>query len=482
MANPLLQPRSFLILAAVALIAFANVSYQSRYLQANDDYLWLADSAFQVFDRDRAEAMHDRYVEALQRNTTDAVAIDRAVVRRDLGDNYLFQSAVFRLGFDLTPGEVAFDVALQRVMYWGYAATLLIVLGAFAFALSRQTSATLAAAVVALSVCYLLEHVPFGNSPYRYFPTETVSWAQALYNLAADMLQPAPAFSPFSNTPRDRLTIVVLMLFLLRWSGHYRLSHLLLLIAFFIHREYAGLLAAILLALDLVMRPRSLQGGAWLMPVIVLGAFVLDSPLAAGAIGYSGLILPIAIAAIAVLGFGVETKWVPRFGDWLSRAAPFAWLTGQKPASQDMLLFALLWLVTLPLAAFASALTASGMAGELRLWDMVHGRVWGFMYLAVLTALALPVVVRFDAKSVWIAGVAVAGALTWSVVEAGTIYRNDGAPFETLGESIRTVEADLDTPLDPTQWGADERRVYLAMIAAHRGDPAPFDRLMGSPS
>lgn len=476
--------------AIVIVLLCGNLRYQQRYLQASDDYLWLADSAFQVFESDDARAMHDRYVGALAHGGVPEVGIARAVARRDLGANYLFQSAAFYGLFTAfgsrgpDPDELA--SVLRDVMFWGFLTTFVIVVAGVVGYLLRRPVAVGAAVLAALLVLFLTDSVPLGNRAFRYFPDQQTGIASGLYNLGADMVQPAPAFSPFSNTPRDRLTLLVLMVFLLRWSGAFRASSLLLSLTFFVHAEYAGLLALTILGIDLFDRATPRPRRSWLAPALVFAASAAGSPLIRAAFaGWPAWLLLLATAGGAGIVYVLARKQV-QIRRLCHRIAPLDALTQRlarhSPEGRDLTRFLFLWLTTLPIAWLASVVTSDGLSDRLRLWELVHSRVWGAMHLALLTGGIIIVARRLDRS--WRRPTAVmigAGLLLASVVTVRSAAAK-GWPYFTLHDSLIEAQRDLLRPLDPQGWRTEESRVYMAMIAAELKLPHYLDAILGAGS
>lgn len=226
--------------------------------------------------------------------------------------------------------------------YIGFFATVCLLLLILA---AMVRAPLIEAAVFAILLMLIIDHL----SPYRpgfwelrVRPSnakELFDWFSALI-----MLFVSPSSSFVGYFPRALSTILVMGVFLVRWSGLRNVSYALLAVVVVIHQGNGALVLFTLLAIDAALRPAIFRKPTVLAGMAVaLGAVVLPNGILGQSTGISWLLVPfaaLAVGAVLLLDFFVEgatSKWIS-FGRQLRNS-----IATRSPITADMVLIVLLF-------------------------------------------------------------------------------------------------------------------------------------------
>jgi hypothetical protein len=384
--------------------------------------------------------------------------------------------------------DFASFIKLQLVYMW-------VPSGVIALAILLLTLLALRDRLVALCACIalamlaLLDRLPLKSYTLHfiwnaYFFNSEHSWRapkDALYMVFHDfrkipsfLIHPGPAFSAFAFEPKTNFMLVVLGVYALRWSGSFRASYGLLVVASLFEQGY-GMLAALFLAtIDLIRDSRRILNpismtlfSMTVIPNLVGGVFWeqigFHSPIAL-VIG-----LCIMLGALIVVGrryqvlpAAIETVLPPvkvavRQLDSRFRA-PF--LSMRDPPA-DISLFSLLWIVSL-IAVLPFSL-ASSFPQSQYYWGNIHGRLLGLgvpiLWTAALISLLSYVRARIGDARTYIAGALAAIAVA---IVACLAVADPPDPLPRLAAEIDGYEAALAQPLQKYD-RTTENHLYYAI-------------------
>jgi len=491
------QPRVFYVRKAIIfllltlILAAGSFVYQYRYLRPSDDYYWLMFIANNFIDPDLGSSLYQRYSDYLRGPGYGLDAVSRADVRQSLDDNYLLQGLFF---VPFMPVASALPLSIEAktvlVMFGGFIAMYVVTSALLLLALWRFKDATLAFSVIlAITLIYFVDFAPRPTVyPYLHPGVLGVDLLEQVRHFLARLFHPGPKYVLFNFAPKDRLTVLVTALLLLRWSGRHRTFYLLFPILFLVHREYSGLLLILFVTIDLLIRPR-LVLGTWVGPFagVVMSAFIVTSALGER-VEVSGwlALVPLALSIAAVIAFRLFHGLAGRPG-WL-----LAWqeavVSRWQPPIQDLAPFAIIWLALLPMTYLLYVLTGDPRSEtETNLnnfmWLWIPTRYLGLFAPAILAVAIwsllrwLRVEVRWQsASSAAPPGSLLPGRAAWRyavatllaamiIVPAGDYaWRQQQDPWTIAVQKTQRVEAMMHQPASPANWHPDEVRIYYAMF------------------
>ncbi len=478
----------------IFILSAGNFVYEYKYLRPSDDYFWLMFISNNFIDAEFGESLYARYSQFVHSSGYSEDAVARADVRQGLDENYLLQGLFFVPFVHLAQSlNVAIEAQTILVMFGGFISMYVVTSGFFLLALWRCRDATLVTSfLAAAAVIYFVDFLPRPQVYHYLHPGVLgVDLIDQVKHFFARIFHPGPKYVIFNFAPKDRLAVLVAAMLLLRWNGHVRAFYLLFPVLFLVHREYSGLLIAMFVAIDLLVRPR-LVLGSWIGPFagIIMATFMATSVLGQrAAVSPWIAVIPIGLSVGAFLAFRTaERLAVPDLTRLL------AWqettVNRVRAPSQDMLAFGAIWLMLLPLTYLLYAttgqsrdVTATNLNNFLWLW--IPTRYLGLFAFPVLAVWIWWVLRFFRLEFAWThlttsastaggprAGsrrkiVAVVLALAVILMPAGRFaIRQGSGPIEAALEKTRQVEAALDQPLSPENWHADETRVYYGMFTS----------------
>lgn len=491
------QARSFAVnkvvcfaLLVVILIA-GNVSYQYRYLRPSDDYFWLMFTSNNLMESDKGSRLYERYDAFLKDSGYETDALARAGVRQVMDENYLLQGAFF-VPFVHVARHLPLSIEEKTVfvMFGGFLSMYMAVSLLLLLVMWRCRDPNLVMSLMlATALIYFIDFTARPKVYHHFHPgVAGVDLFEQVKHFFARLFHPGPKYVIFNFAPKDRLMVLVTVFLLLRWGGRVRLTYLLLPLLFVVHVEYAGLIVALFVGIDLLVRPRLVMR-SWIVPWVglLLGVFVVISALGRQLDVAPWLAVgPILLGLAGMAAFRALERSAParlrsifdRYGAFVGR---------RSPPAQDIFAFAAVWLAMLPLTYVIYLLSGekleeNGTHLNSYLWLLVPTRYLGFFALATLTFLIWSLLRVFAVQVRWGAARApgTEGQGFWTACRGPAavmllvvlllapcvnfVAREGAAPWTVAVQKIGALEAAFDQPLTLATWRTDEVRVYYAMF------------------
>jgi hypothetical protein len=205
-------------------------------------------------------------------------------------------------------------------------------------------------------------------------------------------IDPGAAFSPYGFTPRNNLSILVLAVFILRWSGKHKLVYLCILPLYFIHSTMTLLLIIHIVALDIFKQRSILRDTKVLLCLFSGMAYGLwrESlwPTVAGSLFTQLILLCMLLLFLALVFLPDIPAVIHKISPGLSRriiTIHTRLRTLSAPVS-DLVLLLFIWLITIPLAWLVSSHMTDMQ--NFYFWHQVHGRAIGLFQPVICVTLA----------------------------------------------------------------------------------------------
>jgi len=467
--------------AALALCAcHLLLGYSHNFLVGpDDDRLWLYASGLARGQSAEAAALNARVHESLTRLDRPDSQRVRFALREGYEGNYagaaVVHGATARIAGRWLPHlrDGDYPAFLGRSMYASFVAMFVVSAGILLLVtgLAADDRWWLAMVLAIAGIGFLESVFDLTGDTWSGLPTllpdaqTNETYLQNLWpNLPALFLNPQIQLSPFGDTPRNHFILLMLPLFLLRWTGRITASYLFLAALGFLHQSHTGLVLAYLVAVDAVLRPAIFRSRTAFVIAAVLVMFVGRESL--GAIIGVGRPIVIVTGATAALLIATAICWGLR-QQMARAAAPLARLRqrllDRGPAFADLAVLGIILAVSFPVVAVINAMGTE--AQSLYFWTQVHGRSLGIFRPALMLALAFLAVSRLQTTA-WswtparILGLA-ALALAPGLVEA---TMHDRHPIARIERQARPLEAAVGPSIDWSTIAAkSEAEIYYAI-------------------
>ena len=258
-----------------ARMAATNIGFDKDLL-----YLFLcgAEQAGQV-----PHDQQDKLVEHLTAVSAGDHYIYRAKMRAAYCNNYPFTSlSMYFAGevqqsLGVTAPERDFPEFIFLALWWGMAlsgAIVGILCLLIAFGAARGPLVIPLFGAIALAALFYVTIPPpsLSWSLYQLTPTPPaplVTLHRTFWLSLHAWLNPTGAYSPFSVFPRCLCGMIAFAAFALRWSGRSGLAYWAPIAVSFVHQSEAPILLAVMIACDLVARPKELLRPACIVPILL---------------------------------------------------------------------------------------------------------------------------------------------------------------------------------------------------------------------
>lgn len=472
-----------LFVSCALLIATQVWIYLAYRLEADDDLIWLYQSARMLqFGPSDVAGHYAAYHAFLEQVGAGIEWLTRAEMRQALGasQNYLFTSgwiAVAAWIGQATVGISDYPSYMTAVALWAYSTeALAVALGVAAIFVTRRDPRI--GVAFALTLLLLLGLDLIGNwlgdnYTLELIAKQTIEAGKFSDSLWHTLIDPTPAFSPYYPPAKNRAQMLLMLVMLLRWSDRPASSYGLLLFGAFWHQDYIGLFTLAFVTADLVRQPHIFR-----RPVVVLLAglgialYLLRGSLlwdAVGSLPPSAILAGVAALVAVCFGLFLIRRPIARlqlviFGDPAKRSMTTSIL-------QDLGVQGILWFVSLLLLVPVS-LNASDISSSL-LWGSVHGRLYGMIHPSVALGLCL-VVTAAASKRFGVARLQVAAGsavllsglalMVWSV---GNVDDLDAVQARVESQ-FRTLDQPTVEPLRPGE-AAEALFFYLSAKSLDTG-------------
>lgn len=155
-----------------------------------------------------------------------------------------------------------------------------------------------------------------------------------------------------SSFPRGNFLVLVLPIFLLRWSARYSLSYVLVAIAGLVHSAMGGLLLMCLLASDLLLRREVLRARV-VLSAIVFAIWLLSSrSLIAKIFGIQASLPVLGLALVVGLVGGAIINYLSTAKSPAMLEAAIRRIHRTGPVLSDLIVLYAMWIVLLPFSVF----------------------------------------------------------------------------------------------------------------------------------
>lgn len=473
--------RAATALAALILCLHLGLGYSHNYrVGLDDDRLWLYTTGAGFTQAARSAALSDRVRTSLR----DSGAGDSQVFRFDLREgyrgNYVAAAGAYHvaaLAVQRAAGPAwttDYPAYLSRAMYAGfvgmYAATVVALLAIVLATADRRavTVVTLAIAMIAgVESLFDLMGDGWTGLPTLLPDAGTSETFVSTFvpNFPALLLNPHSQLSPFGDTPRNQFILLMVPLFLLRWQGWHLLSYVGLAGLSFLHQSHTGLVLALLVATDAVLRPSLFRGWTSVALAVTLALFIGRESLGQ----VIGIARPVVVAAIAlgltVIAWAIATGLRGRLTGLASRLADARHrLLARGPVFADLALIAVLLLASFPPTLAINALGSESQS--VYFWSQVHGRSIGILRPAFVLGCCWLAATRLTArlgaaKATRVMLACSAAALVPSVLDA---WRHDRHPVARIERQARTLDAATGPAVDWARIGTHtEPEIYYAI-------------------
>jgi len=465
----------------LVLSAHLLLGYSHNFLVGpDDDRLWLYTSAISLGRGADLRQLNDRVQDSIVRLDRPENQRVRFALRESYDGNYVGAAAVHHAAAAAVARSLSdlraqdYPAYLARAMYVSFVAMYLVACLVLILIVAGVRNARwLIAAALAVAATGLMESLfDLTGDTWSGLPTllpdaqTRETYFQNLWpNLPALFLNPQIQLSPFGDTPRNHFILMMIPLFLLRWSGRFTGSYLFLALLGFLHQSHTGLVLAYLVAVDAALRPSIFRGWTSLVIAVVLAMFAGRESLGS----VIGATRPIVVISATVAVFivaaciywGLRGQMARAFAPLarvrdrlLARGAPFA----------DLAMIGVILAVSFPIVAVINALGTE--AQSLYFWTQVHGRSLGIFRPALMLALGVLAVARLErgrderalaARVVMLTAL----ALLPGLVEA---LGHDRHPIARIETGARALEASVGPAIDWHSIAArPEPEIYYAI-------------------
>lgn len=456
--------------ALLALIALSFVRVSLPDMRASDDNIWLYSAGRALTDTRNVQDPERELTERVHAAGAAPEATFRYELRLGYRLNYYLPLHVWGwTAAAIDPGaEPSFEAYADKVasaIIGGATASHALAALILALGILVMRRVDLAAAAFGgLAILFALTFVVRSGASFLFWEDPGPG---AFVNALQFALRPDAQYTVFGFTPRSQMGLLVLLAFLLRWRGWIGASYATLALSGLVHQSMATLIFAIVLVMDLLLRPADLkQRSVW--PFVLLGLLLI----AMRETLWSYVMTPRAFLGVGlgIVAIGVGAALVRR----ASRAGYFARLEAERARiasyplyAVDALMLGGGWLVTLPLG-YVLARLASPMQ-RLYFWDQVHSRSWLLIAPVVAGAIVLGLLHRFEQSSIgqrWSARPATLAFIASLLVLLPFVARvkpvsTTTAQITRLHQRMQALGGQLAVPLDHVPGIDDEAVLYL---------------------
>lgn len=307
--------------------------------------------------------------------------------------------------------------------------------------------------------------------------------SDGITNLFLLMFNPRPGARTLTFLPS--IGLLLLGVFVLRWSGRYRLAYLFAIVIAAFHQSMATIMLAWLIAIDLVQRP-SIFKDVRLLAIIGVGvAMALMRERIWHVIGAEHLFL--LLAGLVVVAAGAAWIWRQgRFQDavmrvrtaWSNRPVIFQPEATLKSRIQgDLIVSAILWCITIIYPYVLNKFIDGPIMDYF--WSHAHGRILSALRPAIFVGLILLIVLEYERRrgeiALWRKAVLAVGAV--ALVLAPVLHKVAQEP--DASQRITTALNAIDKRIAPLKEieGPEEEVIYFA-IAKQMATGQPALRIL----
>lgn len=247
----------------ITLILISGFIYNLKLdLRPSDDNIFFYTTSQQISKTDLADHLDQLLIKDLSNNSYSEDTKLRYIIRSQYRNNYRLPTWNWSLASKIYDTDsftnlVPYSKAIGKAFVLGsfFTYTMISIVLLVSIVAIRRVDIALSLALT-LSTLFVLALIIEDGAPFQVFSTQNV--LEALKNVAWFTLNSGAQFSIFGFTPRSALILLVLLVFLMRWTGHWFYSYLLLSASLLIHQSMATLVVGTVIFIDLILRTRIL--------------------------------------------------------------------------------------------------------------------------------------------------------------------------------------------------------------------------------
>jgi hypothetical protein len=399
----------FALLLGIVLVVTAVIGHalhQRSWLHPRDDQMYLLALAVRYIDPPRFAAVAKEASDFVRARAESPWLVIRYDLRDRYSNNYAGISYLTYLVGRILQSPVPADtnsysrwVAQTMSVSAAVASSLALIVLLIALLMARDLRLLAAAAI--FGVITLYEGMIDVSVSDRLLPAEpgvVPNPLDVLNRVVRLIIDPGDSTYPFGAVPRCAFSLLLLAVFVFRWQGRPAFGYWLFLPLTLIHQSMAGLFLAMVVALDLFLRPRTLaKPGVFLAIGTAIAVFLVRERIWL----VVGIAAPVVLVIVMALGLVVVLVLRRRFPHWdtsLLRKAQRSgsWLQRRSPPVADALLLAAGWFVLLVLTAIGNYFAAPEQSAFF--WNHIAGRVLGTFRPEILIAICYAVLGRFGRR------------------------------------------------------------------------------------
>lgn len=352
---PLVMSMVSLFLSLVILWMAVHSNIMGRKSEDDLNYLYYSSTA--SIDTAKFQEIGKRVSEFLNKDAKDSYYAYRFDERQRVVDNYPLLSFVVKLVRasvlpELAGGQKTYPSVLTQILNISLHTTIALTLLCFTACLPLVRREWLPGVALGLVVILAMDW---------YFPWQPPLWilharpqgiAEVIERAIHVLLLVFSTAGIASDFPRGNFLVLIVPVFLLRWSSRYSSSYALAAIATVVHSAMGALLVMCLLATDLLLRREVLRSPAVLATIASVSGLILSRSLIAKTLSIQTDLLTAGLAlgagvVIAALLWYISMARQPAFVDVLARR-----LARHGPILSDFMVIYGMWLVVLPISVF----------------------------------------------------------------------------------------------------------------------------------
>lgn len=377
------NPFSIVVLLVAAIAGFVtHVQILSQSFMPSDDNVYSYVCGLAINHSENIDAMHDQILNQLNNDNSTEEFRYRLNMRRDYTANYPFHSTVQLLSARVLNPLLGINMASYPI-YISYAMVGGVIVAfaiCFAIVVVGMLRFTDARSILAFTLMVLtlgsLNLLPFARLHDDIVLHNNLS--DAIFHTFAFVLRTGDQNSIFSFPERSNFYMIAFLVLILRSCSLYRHAYWLSASLALFHQSLAGLFIAVVVMLDLLLRPGVLRD-AYVLFALVLSAFMfmlresLWETVGVAAIA-SGVTLITLISMFLVMTRQriLESQSLRSI---LSVRDAYVEKTG---LAADVFLVLTIWILTWPI--FFILMQYLDHVSAYYFWGRLHGRIWAMFF------------------------------------------------------------------------------------------------------
>lgn len=323
--------------------------------QSEDDLNYLYYSSTESIDTAKFQEIGKRVSEFLNKDAMNSYYAYRFDERQRVVDNYPLLSFVMRsvrasVLPELAGGQKTYPRILTQILNVSLHTTIALTLLCFAGYLPLVRREWLPSIALGLVLILAMDWYFPWQPPLWILHARPQGFAEVIERAIQVLLLVFSTAGIASDFPRGNFLVLIVPVFLLRWSSRYSASYALAAIATVVHSAMGALLIMCLLATDLILRREVLRSPFVLATIAAVSGLIFSRSLIAKILSIQTDLLSAGIA----LGAGVMAAALLRYISLVRSAASIDVLARRLarhgPILSDFMVIYGMWLVVLPVS------------------------------------------------------------------------------------------------------------------------------------